>query len=98
MAAAPNVPTVAETVPGFDVTSWVGVVAPAGTPPEIVTKISKAFGDAVNDPAIKSKLEALGAESASDTPEEFANFIRSDRAKWMKVAREAHIGDEQKQK
>ena len=94
--AAPDIPTIAETVPGFDVTSWVGVVAPAGTPPDIVTKISKSFGEAVNDPAIKKKLEALGASSASDTPQEFTKFIRADRAKWKKVAKEAHISDKPK--
>lgn len=96
VAAAPDVPTIAETVPGFDVTSWVGVVAPAGTPPDIVTKISKMFGEAVNDPAIKKKLEALGASSASDTPDTFTTFIRTDRAKWEKVAEEAHISEKSK--
>ena len=55
-------------------------------------KISKAFGAAVNDPAISKKLEELGANAASDTPAEFKDFITKDRAKWKKVAVEAHIG------
>lgn len=92
LASAPDVPTIAETVPGFEVTSWVGVVAPAGTPPAIVEKISQAFAAAVNDPAISKKLEELGASSATDSPSAFTDFITKDRAKWKKVAAEAHIG------
>ena len=88
---APDVPTIAETVPGFEVTSWVGVVAPADTPAAIVDKISKSFAQAVNDPAISKKLEELGAEAASDTPAEFKHFMQADRVKWKKVAAEAHI-------
>jgi len=57
----PDVPAIAETVPGFEVTSWVGVVAPAGTPPAIVAKISKDFADAVNQPGILKRLEEFGA-------------------------------------
>jgi tripartite-type tricarboxylate transporter receptor subunit TctC len=91
--AAPDVPTIAESVPGFEVTSWVGVVAPAGTPAAVVEKISKAFAQAVNDPAISKKLQELGAEAASDSPEEFKHFIQADREKWKKVAAEAHISE-----
>jgi tripartite-type tricarboxylate transporter receptor subunit TctC len=88
---APEVPTIAETVPGFEATSWVGIVAPAGTPPAIVEKISKTFAETVNDPAISKRLDELGAAAASDTPAEFKTFIIKDRAKWKKVATEAHI-------
>ena len=91
VASAPDVPTIAETVPGFEATSWVGVVAPAGTPPAIVEKISKAFAEAVNDPVISKRLDELGATAASDTPAEFKAFLIKDRAKWKKVAAEAHI-------
>jgi tripartite-type tricarboxylate transporter receptor subunit TctC len=90
---APDVPAIAETVPGFEVTSWVGVVAPAGTPSAIIQKISKSFGDAVKDPTIGSKLQELGAEGASDSPEEFKAFIQSDREKWKKVAVEANLSE-----
>jgi tripartite-type tricarboxylate transporter receptor subunit TctC len=89
--SAPDVPAIAETVPGFEVTSWVGVVAPAGTPTAVVEKVSKSFADAVNDPAISKKLEELGAEAASDSPDEFKRFIQADREKWKKVAAEAHL-------
>lgn len=91
--AAPDVPAIAETVPGFEVTSWVGVVAPAGTPPAVVDKISKSFAEAVNDPGISKKLEELGAEAASDSPDEFKRFIQTDREKWKKVAAEANISE-----
>jgi tripartite-type tricarboxylate transporter receptor subunit TctC len=88
---APDIPAIAETVPGFEVTSWVGVVATAGTPPAIIQKISKSFAEAVNDPAISKKLEELGAEAASDSPEEFKRFIQAERKKWKNVAAEAKI-------
>jgi tripartite-type tricarboxylate transporter receptor subunit TctC len=91
VASAPDVPAIAETVPGFEATSWVGVVAPAGTPTAIMEKVSKAFAAAVNDPVISKRLDELGATAASDTPAEFKAFITKDRAKWKKVATEAHI-------
>jgi tripartite-type tricarboxylate transporter receptor subunit TctC len=88
---APTLPAIAETVPGFDVTSWAGIVAPAGTPQAIVDKISKAFGDAIRRPEITKQLGDLGAVAATDTPQEFQQFIRDDRAKWQKIAKEADI-------
>ncbi len=90
---APEVPAIAETVPGFEVTSWVGVVAPAGTPPALTRKISESFGKAVKDPTISNKLQELGADAASDSPEEFRKFIQRDREKWKKVAAEANISE-----
>jgi tripartite-type tricarboxylate transporter receptor subunit TctC len=88
---APNIPAIAETVPGFEFTSWVGVVAPKGTPPAIVEKISNSFAAAVKQPRITEKLGELGATSSTDSPSEFADFIRADREKWKSVAAEAHI-------
>jgi tripartite-type tricarboxylate transporter receptor subunit TctC len=88
---APDMPAIAETVAGFDVTSWIGVVAPAGTPPSIVDKISKMFAAAVNRPEVKKRLNDLGATANSSSPQEFQNFIRDDRAKWQKVAKEMQI-------
>jgi tripartite-type tricarboxylate transporter receptor subunit TctC len=88
---APDMPAIAETVPGFDVTSWIGVVAPGATPPAIVERISKAFAAAVNRPDIAQKLNALGATASTNSPEQFRNFIRDDRAKWQRVAKEAQI-------
>jgi len=82
---APQVPAIAETLP-FEAVSWVGIVAPAGTPPAIVDRISQAFGAAVLRPEITSRLQELGY-----TPAEFTQFIRDDRAKWQRVAREANL-------
>ena len=88
---APQVPAIAETLPGFEAVSWVGIVAPAGTPPAIVDKISQWFGAAAQRPDIVDRLQELGYMPARDTPAEFTQFIRDDRAKWQRVAREANL-------
>jgi tripartite-type tricarboxylate transporter receptor subunit TctC len=88
---APEVPAIAETLPGFEAVSWVGIVAPAGTPPAIVDKISQAFGAAVLRPDIDARFKELGYTPARNTPAEFTQFIRDDRAKWQRVAREANL-------
>jgi tripartite-type tricarboxylate transporter receptor subunit TctC len=88
---APNVPAIAETVPGFDATTWVGVVAPAGTPAPIVGKIAAAFAAAAKRPDVVKQLESLGATPAGDTPAEFLQFIKTDRARWEAVAAAAHL-------
>ncbi len=88
---APDIPAIAETLPGFEAVSWVGIVAPAGTPPTIVDKISQAFGAAVSRPDIVARFRELAYTPARDKPAEFAQFIRDDRAKWQRVAREANL-------
>ena len=88
---APGVPAIAETVPGFEALTWVGVEAPAGTPEPIIDKISAAFADAANEPETRKQLESLGATPAGDKPAEFLQFMKNDRARWEKVAEEAHL-------
>jgi tripartite-type tricarboxylate transporter receptor subunit TctC len=88
---APDVPAIAETLPGFEAVSWVGIVAPAGTPPAIVDKLSQAFGAAVARPDIGARFKELGSTPARNAPAELAQFIRDDRAKWQRVAREAKL-------
>jgi tripartite-type tricarboxylate transporter receptor subunit TctC len=88
---APEVPAIAETLPGFEAVSWVGIVAPAGTPPAIVDKISQAFGAAVLRPDVGSRFKELGFTPAQNKPAEFLAFIKDDRAKWQRVAREANL-------
>ena len=88
---APDIPAIAETLPGFEAVSWVGIVAPAGTPPAIMEKISQAFGAAVMRPDIVARFKELGYTPSRNKPAEFTQFIRDDRAKWQRVAREANL-------
>ena len=88
---APDVPTIAETVPGFEATSWVGIVAPAGTPQAIVDKISQAFTEAMKNPEIIRRLTELGATAETNSPADFRKFIADDRARWVKLAKDARL-------
>ena len=88
---APDVPAIAETVPGYEATSWVGIVAPAGTPQPIVDKLSRAFATAMENPDVVKRLAELGATAVTNSPVEFKKFITDDRAKWQNLAREANI-------
>ncbi len=89
-SSLPDVPTIAESgLPGYEAVGWFGVVAPAGTPPEVVAKLNAAIAGALNDPAIKERIIAVGAEPAPMTPERFAAFIRSETEKWSAVIAKA---------
>jgi tripartite-type tricarboxylate transporter receptor subunit TctC len=88
---APEVPAIAETVPGYEATSWVGIVAPAGTPQPIVDQISRAFAAAMENPDFVKRLAELGATAVTNSPAEFRQFITDDRAKWQNLAKEANI-------
>jgi tripartite-type tricarboxylate transporter receptor subunit TctC len=92
-AAAPEIPTLAETgVKGYEAVQWYGMVAPAGTPREVIDKLHDAMVRVLNEPAIRERFLADGADPApSKTPEEFGAFIRAEMAKWAKVVRDAHI-------
>ncbi len=87
----PEMPTINETLPGFQVVVWFGVLAPAGTPPDIVTKLNSAIVRALATRSVQETLSKLGVEPASSTPEEFAAIIRADIDKWAKVVRDANI-------
>jgi tripartite-type tricarboxylate transporter receptor subunit TctC len=92
---APDVPAIAETVPGYEAVSWVGIVAPAGTPSAIVDRISQLFGDAMHLPEVQRRLSGLGGTAVTDTPEQFKNFIIADRAKWQKLADDASLHEKE---
>ncbi|MDO9403717.1 MAG: tripartite tricarboxylate transporter substrate binding protein [Polaromonas sp.] len=86
----PDVPTVKETVePGFDVTTWVGVAAPAGTPPDIVKMLNAEIGKAIATPAVKARFAALAITPAPQTPEQFGEFMKAEVAKWGQAVRES---------
>jgi tripartite-type tricarboxylate transporter receptor subunit TctC len=89
----PEVPTVADSggLPEFAVSIWVGIVAPPGTPKEIVDRLNAEIRKAVTLPDIREHLAALGADPASDTPEQFSAYIAAETAQWLKVARAAKI-------
>ena len=89
--ATPELPALGETLPGFGVTAWQGILAPAGTPDAIVAKIAEAIGQIVKDPHFAKTMLDLGAVMTSDTPAEFAAFMNEDHAKWQRVIREAGI-------
>ena len=93
-AVVPDIPTIAETVPGCVVNSWYGALAPAKTPPAIIAKLQAAFAKVLAMPEVKEKLFAQGAEAQSSTSAEFAARIHDELREWEYVIREAKIGAE----
>jgi tripartite-type tricarboxylate transporter receptor subunit TctC len=90
--AFPSAPTINETVlQGFDASSWGGLVAPAGTPTEIVKQLNAAMVKVLAMPDVKDKLATLGAEVTASKPEEFASYIKSETEKWGAVAKAANV-------
>jgi tripartite-type tricarboxylate transporter receptor subunit TctC len=87
----PDLPTIGEYYPGFETTSWVGAIAPAGTPRGIVDKLNGALTKILAEPDVKAKFDLQSAEIAASTPEQFGDFIKSESAKWGKVIREKNI-------
>jgi len=88
----PDVPTVAESgLPGYELTNWFGLVAPAATPREIVAKLHADVVKALQDAAIAEKLPAMGASVVGNSPEEFGAVLRADSAKWGRLIRETNI-------
>ena len=90
-ALVPELPPVAETLPGFEMLSWLGLVAPLGTPKELVSQINAAVVKVLKTPEVQERLISMGAEAVGNSPEEFAAFLRSESAKWGKVLRDADI-------
>ena len=81
----PNVPTIAEAgVPGYEATSWFGMFAPAGTPAPVLAKLNTALVKVLNQAEVKKKINEQGAETTSETPEQFAAFIQAESVKWGK--------------
>ena len=88
-AALPNVPTMEEAagLKGFDATAWFGLLAPAGTPPEIVNKVQQDVAKVLASPEMREKFATQGALPVGNTPEQFAAYIRSEIEKWTRVVK-----------
>ncbi len=91
MGALPDIPTVAETLPGYEAFAWSGIGAPAGTPPEIIETLNRVTNAALADTRFRSRLAALGATAMPGSPADFGKFIASEIVKWAKVIKFAHI-------
>ena len=88
----PDIPTVAEAgVPNYEALQWYGLLAPTGTPPEIVARIQAETALALKLPDMKARLASDGAEPVGSTPSDFARFIKDEHEKWTNVARVANI-------
>jgi tripartite-type tricarboxylate transporter receptor subunit TctC len=89
--SAPDIPTVAEAagMPGFETGSWQGIVAPAGTPPEVVNRLHATVMAVLASPEMKERLDKAGGEVRAMTPAQFGAFIRDEKARWAKVVKES---------
>jgi tripartite-type tricarboxylate transporter receptor subunit TctC len=90
-AALPDIPTVADTVPGYESSGWAGVGAPTNTPAEIVSLLNGAIGEGLADPKVKTSLATLGAAPMAMSPAEFGKFLADETEKWAKVVKFANI-------
>jgi tripartite-type tricarboxylate transporter receptor subunit TctC len=94
-ALAPELPTIAEAgVPGYEATGWYAVLAPARTPADIITRLNRELMTTVADKEVRERFFAIGVEAIGSTPAQFADFIRSEYAKWGKVVRSAGVKSE----
>ena len=88
---APNVPPIAETLPGFEILGWYGMLAPLRTPKELIQKINGAVMQALKTAEVQEKLIALGAEAAGSSPEAYGTFLKKETDRWARLLREANI-------
>jgi tripartite-type tricarboxylate transporter receptor subunit TctC len=89
LAAMPDMPAVAEALPGFEVVGWYGVLGPASLPPPIVKRLHDELIKALNQPDIRGRIEADGSEPVGSSPEDFRRFMQADLEKWAKVVKES---------
>jgi tripartite-type tricarboxylate transporter receptor subunit TctC len=91
-SAMPDVPTVAESgLPGFEASNWFGLMAPAGTPPEIVGRLNAEAAKVLQDAEVRKKLATLGFEIKTSTPQEFTALLRNETEKWAKVVKTSGV-------
>ena len=89
--ALPDVPTIGETVPGFEVVHWYGLWGPKGIPPQIATRLNREFATVLSTAAMKKWFATEGMEPAGGPPDQFRSRIKSDVEKWKKLVKEANI-------
>ena len=88
----PDVPTLDEQgLKGFDVSNWFGIYAPAGTPPDVVSRVSTAFNEALKEPEMQKRLSQLGATPTGSTPAEMGLMVAADKARWAKLITERKL-------
>jgi len=92
IAPFPDLPTIAEAgVPGYEISTWYGIWAPARTPPTIIARLQQAVATAARNPETRARFDALGAEPVADSPEDYARFVRAEFDRWGKLVRDARI-------
>jgi len=89
--ALPEVPTVAETVPGYEASAFYGMSAPKGTPPEIIDKLNQEINAALADPKVKARLAELGGMLTPGSPADFGKLVAAETDKWAKVIKEGGV-------
>jgi tripartite-type tricarboxylate transporter receptor subunit TctC len=89
--ALPDVPTVADTVPGYEASTWFGFAAPKGTPPEIIAKLNAVINAGLADPAMRARLAEVGSEPMPLSPDAFGALVAAETAKWAKVVKAAGL-------
>ena len=91
---APDLPPVADTLPGFESSTWFGLYGPKGLPAEVVNRVNTAANQALSDPEVRAKLTTLGIEPVTSTPAQFAKMVADDQAKWKRIIVERKIVNE----
>jgi tripartite-type tricarboxylate transporter receptor subunit TctC len=92
IAPFPDLPTIAEAgVPGYEISTWYGIWAPARTPPAIIARLQRAVATAARNPETRARFDALGAAPVADSPEDYARFVRAEYDRWGKLVRDARI-------
>lgn len=91
---APDLPPVADTLPGFESNTWFGLYGPKGLPAEVVNRVNTAANQALSDPEVRAKLTTLGIEPVTSTPAQFAKMVADDQAKWKRIIAERKIVNE----
>lgn len=92
IAPFPDLPTIAEAgVPGYEISTWYGIWAPARTPPAIIARLQQAVASAARNPETRARFDALGAEPVADSPEDYTRFVRAEYDRWGKLVRDARI-------